>query len=49
MDLDAAGEVETPFDGRIDGGDFFEPDHRRWDPSCVRVNVWLDVLAEELL
>ena len=43
MDLDAAGEVEASFDGCIDDGDFFEPDHRRRDLSCVRVNVWLDV------
>ncbi len=48
MDLDAAGEVETSFDGCFDDGDLFQSDHRRRDLSCVRVNVWLMYLAEEL-
>jgi hypothetical protein len=41
VDLDAAGKIETPLDGRVDDGDLFKSDHRRCDPSCVRVNVWL--------
>jgi hypothetical protein len=48
MDFDAAGEVETTVDGRVDDRDFFEPDHRRLDLSCVRVNVWLDEFGRRL-
>jgi hypothetical protein len=43
VDLDAAGKIETPLDGRVDDGDLFKSDHRRCDPSYVRVNVWLDI------
>jgi hypothetical protein len=49
MDLDAAGEVEAAFDGGVDDGDFFQPDHRRRCLSCVRVNVWLMYLAGDFL
>jgi hypothetical protein len=44
MDFYAAGEIEASFDGCVDDGDLLQTDHREGTASCVRVNVWLDLI-----
>ncbi len=50
MDLYAAGEVETSFNGCVDDGGFFPAGSSQVVPSCVRVNVWVvHILAEDFV